>query len=764
MTPETRTATRATPPQATADSEMSHTVRFTGLAVFVLASWGVVGGLLAGAAEPNAAPGARPNVLWITCEDMSPDLGCYGSTYSVSPHLDRLAAQGCRYTRCFTHIGVCAPSRSGIVTGMYPPSMGTQHMRSSGIPQAAVRAFPEYLRAQGYYCTNNSKTDYNFLVPPGAWDESSEKAHWRNRRPGQPFFAVVNLTVTHESQIRAPEGQYQKNTAGLRPEDRHDPARATLPPYYPDTPVVRRDWARYHDNITAMDLQVAELLAELDAAGLADETVVFFYSDHGRGLPRGKRWLYDASLHVPLIVRWPGKLEPGSVSDELVAFVDLAPTVLSICGVPLPKHLQGQAFLGPAKATAPREYIYGCRDRMDERYDLIRAVRDARYKYIKNYQPWRPYAQRIAYMDEMPTMQELRRLDAEGKLPPAAALFMAPTKPAEELYDTQADPHEIRNLAGDPAHAAILDRMRAAHRRWAEEVHDLGLVPEPLMTERMRPEGRAPATAPPQLAVRGTVRDGGWSVALRLPTPGASLQYRLLGAGRDSDTWWVLKGPLTIRPGFTLEARASRIGYTMSGVQRWSYDDLAAAPVGPAGTSSEVDAPAADWQSTFDLEPLWALQAVLDRGAAAIDELPAWTERTDPAVRYRAVEALGVYGRGHDAALGAVRARLADEHPAVRAAAAEALVRLGHADEALPVLIASLREPAAGVRLVAMLALDELGEGARPALDAVREAMRTHVRGTSEGEYVLRVGESVLKKLDGSAATESKPARRKVKP
>lgn len=425
----------------------------------------------------------QPNILWITCEDMSPDLGCYGDAYSHSPTIDRLAADGVRYTRCFTHIGVCAPSRSGLVTGMYPPSIGSQHMRSQTVLPDYVKCYPQLLREAGYYCTNNSKTDYNFPVPKGCWDENSNKAHWKNRPKDKPFFAIFNNTITHESQIRAPEKGYRKNIARLKSEEIHDPAKAPVPPYHPDTPVVRQDWARYYDNITAMDYQTADLLKELDEAGLADDTIVFFYSDHGAGMPRGKRWLYDSSVQVPLIVRYPKKWQTdatkaGTVNDELVAFVDLASTVLSLAGVEIPKHMQGKAFLGPQQAAQPREFVYGCRDRMDERVDMIRSVRDKQFKYIRNYQWWKPFAQNINYMNEMPTMKEWRRLAAEGKLNAAQSFFMAPQKPREELYDCNADPHEVNNLAGDPKYTEVLHRLRTAHEQWIDDVRDTGFLPE----------------------------------------------------------------------------------------------------------------------------------------------------------------------------------------------------------------------------------------------------------------------------------------------
>jgi uncharacterized sulfatase len=499
----------------------------------------------------------RPNILWISLEDTSPDLGCYGDKYAVTPNIDRLAAEGCRYTNVFTHAGVCAPSRSGIITGMYPTSIGTHFMRCKGVPPPFVKCFTEYLRAAGYYCTNDSKTDYNFDPPLTAWDESKGGAHWRNRPTKEtPFFCVINLTTTHESQIRLPEGQLEGRRKTLSPAELHDPAKAPLPPYYPDTPVVRRDMANYYDNLTWTDKRVGRILEELKADGLAESTIVFFWGDHGRGLPRHKRWIYDSGIHVPLIVRWPGKLQPGSVSDELVASVDLAPTVLSLAGVEIPKHFQGQAFLGEQKAP-PREYIYAARDRMDETLDIIRAVRDKRYKYIRNYRPDLPYAQDITYMNEMPTMKEWRRLAAAGELKGPPAIFFQPTKPVEELYDCEADPHEIHNLAGDPQHADVLARLRAAHEKWREDTGDLGLIPEAELMQQRRPGGKWAVTANPEI----TVAEG--KATIRCATEGASIAYRVnkdIPAG-DGRRWLLYTGPVAVSAGDAIQAQACRLGY-----------------------------------------------------------------------------------------------------------------------------------------------------------------------------------------------------------
>ncbi|MEX0718633.1 MAG: sulfatase-like hydrolase/transferase [Planctomycetaceae bacterium] len=436
----------------------------------------VLGIALVGPARADSDAPQRPNIVWITCEDISAHLGCYGHEHARTPHLDRFAEQGVRYRRAFATAGVCAPSRSCIITGMYQCALGSQHMRSKATLPEHIRGFPEYLREAGYYCTNNSKTDYNFQHRRQTWDESSGKAHWKHRRPGQPFFAVFNITGTHESQIWGGDP-----SAELR-------EKLELPPYYPDTPAVRRDWARYHELIAAMDRRVGELLAELEDAGLADDTIVFYYSDHGAGMPRAKRWLYDSGMHVPFIVRWPGKLNGGTVEDRLVSFVDLAPTVLSLAGVPIPEHLQGKAFLG-AKAAEPREYVFAARDRMDERHDFVRAVRDRRFKYLRNYDHFQTQALHLDYAERNATMKELRRLHAEGKLDATQSRFLAPSRPPEELYDLEGDPHEIRNLAGSPEHAETLDRFRRALEQWQIDIRDTGFLPEPELVAHAGREG-----------------------------------------------------------------------------------------------------------------------------------------------------------------------------------------------------------------------------------------------------------------------------------
>ncbi|MDG1891395.1 MAG: sulfatase [Verrucomicrobiota bacterium] len=449
------------------------------------------GGILSG----NLHSQDRPNILWISTEDISPHLGCYGDPHAITPNLDQLAREGVRYSHAFTSAGVCAPCRSGIITGMYQTTLGTHHMRCSATLPSFIQPFPVYLREAGYYCTNAGKTDYRFRPPADTWDHDG-KAHWRSRKdPSQPFFAVFNFSGTHESRIASGD-RYTEVTQGLTPSQRQDPAQMVLPPYYPDTPVVREAWKRNHELITAMDTWAGQLIAQLKEDGLYEDTIIFFWSDHGVGLPRAKRWLYDSGTHIPLIVRipekWrsPGQGKPHTVSDQLVSSIDLGPTVLHMAGIPIPEHMQGRPFSGPGPLAA-RSYVHGARDRMDERYDIIRMVRDKRYKYIRNYLPGKTYYQYMNTPEKGPVMQEIRRMANSGKQSPSARHLLSPVKPSEELYDTQMDPHEIHNKAGDPAHREVMERMRAAHIAWVRETADLGLIPEPIIAARSKQLGSA---------------------------------------------------------------------------------------------------------------------------------------------------------------------------------------------------------------------------------------------------------------------------------
>lgn len=416
----------------------------------------------------------RPNILWIVSEDNDPFLGCYGDAFATTPNLDRLASQGILFENAFSTAPVCAPSRNTLITGMYPPALGTEHMRSTYPVPAFVKFFPRYLREAGYYTTNNAKKDYNTTDQLEAWDESSGKATYKNRPEGKPFFAVFNLNVSHESSLHEP-----------LPALKHDPEKVPLPPYHPATNELKHDWAQYYDKIQTMDEQAGKLLAELEEAGLADNTIVFYYSDNGGVLARSKRFMFESGLRVPLIVRFPKKyahLAPqgaGTRTDRLVTFLDFAPTVLSLAGLPVPAYFQGKAFLG--KERQPEvPYVFGFRGRMDERIDFSRSVRDKRFRYIRNYLPHRIYGQHLEYLWRAPSVRSWEAEYKAGRLNEIQSRFWQ-EKPSEELYDVAADPHNIRNLADNPAYRKDLLRLRKANDNQALSGKDVGFIPEAIL-------------------------------------------------------------------------------------------------------------------------------------------------------------------------------------------------------------------------------------------------------------------------------------------
>ena len=463
---------------------------------------------------------------------------------------------------------------------MYPTTIGTHNMRTSHtgrtgelptpyqtVPPPFVKAFPEYLRAAGYYCTNNSKTDYQFAdfsyTPITIWDESSKTAHWKNRPDKDtPFFAVFNDTRTHESQT-------------WQQPEMTDPAMVEVPPYYPDTMPVRKAIARLYDQIHKMDARAGHLLQELEDEGVADNTIVFFWSDHGDGLPRGKRWPYDSGTHIPFIVKWPGKIDPGSVNDDLISSIDFGPTVLSMAGVEIPAWMQGRAFLGEQKEPA-RKYVFSHRDRFDESYDMIRSVRDKQYRYVRNFHTQTPYVQWIPYRNNSPIMQEMLQLQAEGKLEGAQKLWFRETREPEELYDCNDDPYQIYNLAKDPDYADVLKKMRSVLDEWMLKTDDLGNVPESQLVERWWPDGEQPQTSrvwfiPNAPSNRAKERIKEKSATFESPimihfycaTEGASMAYTTERG--DNPTWHIATGPIKLPKGTTfLRARAIRYGYKES--------------------------------------------------------------------------------------------------------------------------------------------------------------------------------------------------------
>jgi len=450
----------------------------------------------------------HPNILWITAEDMSPALGCYGDEYATTPNLDALAEESVVYTNAFAASPVCSPSRSCLITGMQPVSMATHQMRSELPLPTGVHGFPTYLREAGYFTTNNVKTDYNTAdherLIRESWDESSPSAHWRDERraEGQPFFAVFNDMTSHQSRTMVwPYEVFVEHVQSrLSPEQIHDPETVPLPPYYPDTPVTRRAMARFYDCVTVMDQNTGRILDQLEEDGLAEDTIVFFYSDHGSGMPRHKRLLFDSGMRVALMVRFPQKYrhladgEPGTRTDRLVSFVDFPATTLHLAGLGIPPYMQGKIFLGQ-DPDPPRDYVYGSRDRVDEVHEMARSVRDKQYLYIRNYLPYLSHNQPSVFSDLGAIRDELTRLARPGNLTnltPAQRDYAGPTKPAEALYDVQADPHQIHNLLEgelSPERAEALQRMRSAYRRLRGELGDPGALPESEVWKWIRQEG-----------------------------------------------------------------------------------------------------------------------------------------------------------------------------------------------------------------------------------------------------------------------------------
>ena len=541
------------------------------LAGAVLVGAGAQGVLAQTPAPTAASASSRPNIILITAEDMSPRVGAFGDPVARTPNLDALAREGVRYTHVFATAAVCAPSRSALITGVHQQTLGTMHMRTSSfgkdmdhgapyqaVPPARIKAFPELLRAAGYCAINNPKTDYQFGEPFTVWDESGAQADWSHCAAGQPVFAMINHGQTHESLTWPPEtrGRHPsipdvvRRSARLdaqKPADLTNPAVVRVPAYWPDTPVVRTNIARFYDNIRVMDAEAGELLERLKKEGRFEDSVIIFLTDHGDGLPRGKRSLYDSGLRTPMIVRYPDGRGAGTINQDMISFIDIAPTILAIAGVEAPDWIQGRDIL---RQNAPQEYVFSAGDRFDEVTQRRKSVRDARFRYTRNYIPDQSNLPVLVYQDVNPIMREWRRLYAEGGLTPLQRAYLEPTSPAEELYDTQADPDEVRNLAQDPAYAEELVRLRGALDAWIEQVGDLSAVPETDMAAAMWPGGVQPETAAP-VACR---IDGG--VRLLAATDGASVGWR---AGDGA--WRLYTGPVEAA---TFEVKAIRYGYKES--------------------------------------------------------------------------------------------------------------------------------------------------------------------------------------------------------
>jgi N-sulfoglucosamine sulfohydrolase len=533
----------------------------------------------------------RPNILWLVTEDMGAYISPFGDSSAVIPNLNRLAKEGVVYTNLYSTSGVCAPSRAAIATGMYPSSIGANHMRTSSysevtglpkyeaVPGPDVKMVSELLRIHGYFTSNNYKEDYQFNAPVTAWDENGPYAHWRNRAEGQPFFSIFNFTTTHESGLFEPYGfrniemrhyhsgdtTYKWEPGNLTEEE--TPVHVSkdqefeVPPYLPNTPIVQRDMWKLYNNISEMDNQVGAILAQLEEDGLLENTIIVFYGDHGGPLPREKRLIYDSGLNTPMIIRFPDSWRAGTTDDQLISFVDFAPTLLSLIREKPLNYMQGQAFLGDYQAKEERKYIHGAADRFDEVTDAIRAVRDPQFKYIRNYRPNQGYYLPLAYREQIPTMQELLRLNEAGELNAIQAQWFRESKPKEELYDCLADPFELHNLADDPAYQDKLKDLSLEMDRWLTNIGDTPNLPEIDLIHRLWAGDKKPTTADPQI----NISNG--KVAIESDTEGASIGYKLINAiGEQSASWSIYKKPINLKKGESIWVQAHRIGYNPSAI------------------------------------------------------------------------------------------------------------------------------------------------------------------------------------------------------
>lgn len=594
---------------------------------------------------------SKPNILWIVVEDMSPHWSCYGETTIRTPNIDRLASEGVLFKQAFVTSPVCSPSRSAMITGMYQTTIGAHHHRSSyagseiHLPEH-IKLLPEYFKQKGYYTVNGGpkttvyhtnlnwkdkklgKTDYNFVWDPAIYDDND----WKNRAPGQPFFAQIQLRGGKHRGAKVPKPV--------------DPAAVKLPPYYPDHPVIRKDWARYLNSVIKLDIEVGRILQRLEEEHIADNTLVILWTDHSISHARGKQFLYDEGIHIPLIMRWPGVIKSGTVRDDLVSHIDIAATSLYLAGIAVPEYMEGRPLFGPG--YKPRKYIVSARDRCDETLDCIRCVRTKRYKYIRNFYPHRAHLQPNRYKDNKQIIKTMRKLFAEGKLDPVQARVFASTRPTEELYDLRNDPHEINNLADSREHQHILKRMRATLLKWMHETKDLGLLPEPEIEELAKKH---------------------------------SSRYAILRQKENKDL----------------------------------------------------------------MDNILKVIELGKQGNADLGKLIKAMEHKQPSVRWWAARNLGNLGLDAKSAAGVLTGALKDSSAGVRVASARALCKMNMEDQAMPVLLRELKNSNQVVRHYAALAMEDIGEKAHPALEALKAAKG------DKYEYVRRLANrlvSILQQTD----------------
>ena len=528
------------------------------------------------------------NIVWLSTEDMGPLLGCYGVDQIKTPNIDMLANEGVRYTNAYSTVGVCAPSRFSIITGMYASRIGAHNMRTGNyhnyktpeevshktyigvkdikginipeyevVPPSYVHPFTEILRKNNYYTANNFKCDYQFNSPFTAWDDVSFSASYKNAPKGKPFFYVKNFMVTHESRI----WQRENEPLTVNPQD------VMVPDYYADIPEVRNDIARKYSNIEEMDRQLGELISELESDGLLDNTIIMFWSDHGGNLLRQKRAVGNSGLNVPLIIRYPDKKMAGMVDDRIVSLMDLGPTVLSLLKIKPPDHYDGKAFAGIYEESK-RKYAFGSADRFDEAVDMQRSVLDGRFVYIKNFMTDLPLIYRNKYREQIKMNAKLIEMNRKKELVGDASYIFMDSKPKEELYDLESDPYEVNNLASNPKYKERLSEYRKALSGWQIEISDKGFIPEHNLIEMFWPEMIQPKTN--NVEFNFTNKN---LIELSSTTDGASIGYQI-GSKIGSNQWELYNQPIKTNNNQKIVARAIRIGYEASSITRISTKNI----------------------------------------------------------------------------------------------------------------------------------------------------------------------------------------------
>ncbi len=517
----------------------------------------IVPSLLAYPVNANNEKG-KYNFLIIVCEDISPYLGCYGDSVAVTPNLDAFSKDAIRHKNMFTCVGVSAPSRYSLITGRYSSTDGANYMRVNNfikdysvVPPNGVKCFSELMREQGYYTTNNAKTDYQFAVPASAWDEQGNKAHWKHAPKNMPFLSIFNLGITHESQIWV---QTQK-------ELYVNPKKIKLPPYYPDNDIVRHDMAVMYSNIKRMDEQFAQLLEELDNSEMAKNTIVIFYSDNGGPMPRGKREIKDSGTNVPFMIRFPDKKGAGTINESLNMFVDIPATILSLAGIKVPEYMHGQAMYGKQKEK-DREFVFGATDRFDSNIEKRASIRNKRYLYIHNYMNESSNYKPVKYRLQMPMMRNMVELYKKGELDSIQSIWFNSPSPREELYDCQKDPYQINNLIDNPTYRNLLEKMRKSYRdEWIEpynkewETHD-----EQYFVNKSWPNGYKPQAEAPKYVIENN------KLKVVNSSDDLSITYQINGKGlnNNSNHWMIYTKEIPIKKGDQIKIRSNRIGYKNS--------------------------------------------------------------------------------------------------------------------------------------------------------------------------------------------------------